>query len=87
MRQTNPKKLPPILHVQGVATILLLIFPALLPLVFLLNTVAFGYFLAPAIRHYRTFPVKILALEIFFLAVTLFVAFYFTIAYTETSIS
>lgn len=59
----------------------------LLPLVFLLNTVAFGYFLAPAIRHYRTFPVKILALEIFFLAVTLFVVFFFTIAYTETSIS
>lgn len=79
----SEKGLPPLIHIQGTATIALVLLPFLIVPVLALNVVCLLWTLISLPRTYRVLPAKILLLQLFFCAVSIFVLALFLPAYTE----
>lgn len=87
MLTRSEKRLPPLIHVQGIATIALFFLPFLILPVLALNTASLLWTLANLPRTYRVLPAKILLLQVFFCAVSIIVLILYTVVRTETVLS
>lgn len=84
MINRSAKGLPPLIHVQGVATIAAFFLTFLILPVLALNTTSLLWTLANLPRTYRVLPAKILLLHIFFCAVSLFLLILHTVVRSES---
>ncbi|MFW0118849.1 hypothetical protein ACN08Y_02850 [Rothia sp. P5764] len=80
----SAKGLPPLIHVQGVATIASFFLTFLILPVLALNATSLLWTLANLPRTYRVLPAKILLLQIFFCAVSLFLLILHTVVRSES---
>lgn len=84
MINRSAKGLPPLIHVQGVATIAAFFLTFLILPVLALNATSLLWTLANLPRTYRVLPAKILLLQIFFCAVSLFLLILHTVVRSES---
>lgn len=84
MLTRSEKGLPPLIHIQGIATIALVLLPFLIVPVLALNVVCLLWTLISLPRTYRVLPAKILLLQLFFCVVSVFMLVLYTVVRTES---
>lgn len=80
----SAKGLPPLIHVQGMATIAAFFLTFLILPVLALNAASLLWTLVNLPRTYRVLPAKILLLQIFFCAVSALLLALYTVVRAET---
>lgn len=82
----SAKGLPPLIHIQGIATIAVFFLPFLILPVLAFNIICLLWTLFTLPRTYQALPAKILLLQLFFCGVNIFVIFLYNVFYTQTVI-